>query len=147
MPRTKESPSPQEAMAHMRDELCEAYDITPFDINNGFCDEWAYQVHELLKESKHTISIWATHPDEANANHYFIQIDFDKFFDAEEIQGVKDYMDLPIFARLNKTIKRRQPVWVEHYNHKELCREYYKTHPHRLGDGEFKPGELSPAKG
>ena len=77
--------------------LAEGYP-SPYQINNGGCDEWANRVLDSFRDDCRMVGCWATDPDLADSSHIFIEID-DRFFDAECPEGVDDYMLLPLFAR------------------------------------------------
>jgi len=73
---------------------------TEYDINNGNCDDWATEVNKIIPLTK----ILGT-PD-----YYFIKYDWavghfwikykGKHYDAENINGVKNWKDLKIFKKL-----------------------------------------------
>lgn len=80
-------------------ELCR--DATPWDINNGLCEEWAYMVSDRIGSE---VEIWETDFDGCDTHHIFIRVG-GRFYDAECHEGVVNYMELPIFRGL-----RQQPI-------------------------------------
>lgn len=90
-------------------DVTDNFEESPFEINNGCCEEWAEQVLERINQEKSSIfsdfGRWDTVPFLADTNHAFIFVD-GKFYDAECLEGVEDYMQLPIFKKLD----RNQPV-------------------------------------
>ena len=103
--------------------------ITPYEINNGSCEEWANEVAGLLgldvysaeqaPNPEHKVEIWETLFGYAYTTHAFVRID-GKFYDAECQEGVDDHMDMPIFKKLLASTGRRQPVWCIDTNHKNV---------------------------
>jgi len=85
-----------------------------YEINNGYCEEWADQAFGLLHDKADKVEVWATPYFFADTSHSFIRVD-GKFYDAECLTGVEDHNDLPIFKKLGKP----QPVWMENANHNE----------------------------
>ncbi len=71
---------------------------TPYDINNGGCEDWANEVLDAMRTSSHMVGLWATDWDHADSSHIFIEID-QRFYDAERLEGADDYMQLPLFAK------------------------------------------------
>jgi hypothetical protein len=88
---------------------------SPYDINNGGCEEWATDVMEVFEKSDVPVEIWATPFGFADTNHCFVRV-HGKFYDSECPEGCDDHMDLPIFKNLAKAGCRRQPVWCEDKN-------------------------------
>lgn len=88
---------------------------TPYEINNGGCEEWADTVLQRLSDSPHAVEVWATPYFFADTTHSFVRID-GLFYDAECPEGADDHMDLPIFRRLTEAGRGRQPVWRENAN-------------------------------
>jgi hypothetical protein len=81
-----------------RDIMEENYFKTPREINAGLCDEWAQRAIEKLGKHAHMHVtptaykyIWA-------GGHYWIKYQ-GKHYDAEALQGVNDWKDLPFFKR------------------------------------------------
>ena len=108
--------------------------IVPYDINNGYCSEWADSVFASLDTTTSIVEVWETPFGIADTSHTFIRID-GLFYDAECLTGVSDHMDLPIFTKL---IPIRQPVWLLDHNGKyfddnrrdmsqEMVNEYYQS--------------------
>ena len=106
--------------------VTEEFEETPYDINNGCCEEWAERVLEILDQEKSGIfsdfGRWDTVPGLADTNHVFIFVD-GKFYDAECLEGVVDYMELPIFKKLN----RDQPVVYSDGNYLPEIDRYHVT--------------------
>ena len=100
-----------------------------YNINNGYCEEWAYAVLEALKDTPHQVGFWETDIDLAYCAHAFVEID-GKFYDAECLDGVADYMQLPLFAKVQDKLPPGEvdPVQLQDYN------DAYVIHgPTRLG--------------
>ncbi len=89
---------------------------TPYEINNGGCEEWAELVLAELRHSTNMVGRWATDVDHASCSHIFIEID-GKFYDAECLDGVINYMQLPLFARWQQRHPGQVvPVQLEDFN-------------------------------
>jgi len=101
---------PKNIQAVLR-KITKSYKMCPYSINCGWCDLWADDVSGVLRRLGHDVEVWETDFEKADFCHVFVRID-GKFYDAEERDGVDDYMKLPIFRRLFKVIPRRQPVDV-----------------------------------
>lgn len=107
--------TPAEAMASVTQRFADESRLDPYHINNGYCDEWADDVMALLPNRK--VEIWETIWEYADTTHVFLRID-GIFYDAEAPQGVKDHMELPIFANLLIVEDcGRQGVWRINANH------------------------------
>lgn len=91
--------------------------ITPFKINDGYCDTWAQTIADEMVEIC-AVEIWETVFGYADTNHAFLRIN-GLFYDAECLDGVEDHMSLPIFKKLFKVTKKRQPVWLVDINRPE----------------------------
>jgi len=82
------------------------------------------------------VEVWETDFDLCDSgNHFFVKIR-GKFYDAETLHGVKDYMDIPFFARYVKATgnDRRQPVFRSMHN---IPEDQWGTYPFgktKLGD-------------
>jgi len=74
--------------------------ITTWDINNGHCDEFV----EAVLHRGDVPDLWdvTSDWDKCEADHIFLKWN-EKFYDAECIEGVEDYHDLPIFKNQGKT--------------------------------------------
>lgn len=96
-------------------------EMTPYDINNGCCDEWAELVSKNLEDHAN-VEIWETVFLFADTSHVFLRIN-NKFYDAECLDGVDDHMQLPIFEKLFKATNRRQPVWIIETNNEFESKE------------------------
>ena len=96
-------------LEEVTEELCKVAGST-YGINDGYCDEWADEVSQ--KVTGCNVEIWETLFGQADTTHTFIKIG-DRFYDAECLHGVRDHMQLPIFASLaSSTNNRVQPVWL-----------------------------------
>jgi hypothetical protein len=90
-------------------------------------------VLEALQDSSHEAGCWATDCDHACCGHVFIEID-GRFHDAECLEGVDDYMQLPLFARWQRQHSGKvEPVQLENYN------DAYRLKATRLG---YTPKQL-----
>ena len=69
----------------------------PWDINNGLCEDFTNEVCQLVPEAEEWVSDF---PDEIG--HTFIYW-HRRYYDAECLDGVTDYLQLPIFLNQNKT--------------------------------------------
>lgn len=84
-------------------ETIRKFGLSPYKINDGSCEEFAHEIQEQIPEAE----IWET-IFEANApQHLFLKIG-DKFYDAETVDGVKNYQNLPIFKKAG--IKEEQRI-------------------------------------
>lgn len=88
-----------------------------YEINNGWCEEWADSAFSKLQKTANAVEVWATPYFFADTTHSFLRIN-GKFIDAECLTGVDDHNELPIFKRLIEAGYQRQPVWCEDSNHK-----------------------------
>jgi hypothetical protein len=91
-------------------EVTNALGLSPYDINNGYCYEWAEQVYERLA-STHKVELWEVPFGMGDTSHAFLRID-GRFYDAELPAGVEDHAGLPLFTKLPP-----QPVWAIDANH------------------------------
>lgn len=89
---------------------------TPYEINNGYCYEWAEGILERLRATEHQVELWEVLFGFGDTTHAFLRIN-GKFYDAECHEGVEDHMDLPIFKKLAANGGGRQPVWCIDCNH------------------------------
>lgn len=89
----------------------ESFDVTPFQINNGFCYDWAEIVYNLCEKHNIPVEFWETPFDVAEASHAFVRVG-GKFIDSECLTGVADHMLLPLFTNF----KHRQPIWLLDHN-------------------------------
>ena len=62
--------------------------MTPTEINEGRCEEWANEVHRLVPEAQR---FWTL-------DHMWVKYR-GKFYDAETRGGVEGWRDLPFFER------------------------------------------------
>jgi hypothetical protein len=86
------------------------FNIDPYDINNGFCYEWAGTLLENLPNTE----IWEVPLGVGDTSHAFVRYN-GKFYDAECLDGVVDHMDLPLFKNPDNYIRHRQPIWrIDH---------------------------------
>ena len=65
--------------------------MTPTEINEGRCEEWANEVHRLVPEAER---YWTF-------DHMWVRYR-GRFYDAEARAGVEDWSDLPFFERFVK---------------------------------------------
>lgn len=83
--------------------------LSPFDINNGYCEEFARQVCRLVNGAEETsapgegfspeeAAEWGIEPEELLFGHVWIEYK-GRCYDAECPEGVEDVHDLPIFKR------------------------------------------------
>jgi hypothetical protein len=109
---------------------------SPYAINCGACEEWASAVLETLEDSPHAAGYWATDCDHACCGHVFVEID-GRFHDAECLEGVDGYMQLPLFAKWQRNHPgMAEPVQLENYN------GAYRLKATRLG---YTPEQLAEA--
>jgi hypothetical protein len=101
--------------------VTDEFEETPYEINNGLCESWAIEVQEALKATNHKVGIWETVFPLADVPHVFLQID-GKFFDAECLDGVDSYMQLPIFRKVGP-----QPVIFIDGNFEPAINRYQVT--------------------
>ena len=73
---------------------------TTWDINNGWCDTWAERVADIIGGE----AIWLdTLPGyDFDTSHCALSLDR-KWYDAESLDGVDDWRQLPIYVNLEKT--------------------------------------------
>lgn len=86
-------------MANVIRNLVKEFDEHPFDINNGFCEDFA---ERLVEECGDGEAVWLDCIDEEAqalkvAHCVFVYRGF--YFDAEEPYGVDDWRYLPICVR------------------------------------------------
>jgi hypothetical protein len=116
----------RQALEEITRRLVEEYG-SPYAINCGGCEEWGEAVLEALMESPCQVGYWATDCDHAFCSHVFIEID-GRFHDAECLEGVDDYRQLPLFATWQrKHPGKAEPVQLENYN------DAYRPKATRLG--------------
>jgi len=95
----------QTILQRITQQMCSAGSCPPCEINKGLCDDWANEVFEELLKMDIDVEIWSTadwgqgyaHKDD----HVFLKID-NKFYDAEESNGVAKAEQLPFYQRLGK---------------------------------------------
>jgi len=109
-------------MKEILQAVTDSFETTPYEINNGLCESWAIDVQEALKTTGHRVGIWETVFALADTTHVFLQID-GKFYDAECLDGVDSYMQLPIFSKLGP-----QPVILIDANYEAAIDRYQVTH-------------------
>lgn len=115
----------QTSLTQILRDVTNSFETTPYEINNGLCESWATDVQEGLKTTGHKVGIWETVFALADTNHVFLQID-GKFYDAECLDGVDSYMQLPIFSKLGP-----QPVILIDANY-EPAITWYQVTPEQL---------------
>ena len=72
------------------------FDPVVWDINNGYCEEFAYGVLAELPPSDDTFVVWLEDEIEGAPAHYVLAVG-GRYYDAEAIDGVDTLTDLPIF--------------------------------------------------
>ncbi len=75
-----------------------------WDINNGWCDHWADGAVALLGGGE---TVWLDDEEGDSLDHAALVFD-GKYYDAQCLEGVTDYMDLP----LCRGVTREQ--WLRH---------------------------------
>jgi len=75
-------------------ELTAAFDERPYDINNGRCEEFAFELAEQLSGCFVICPDW-----EADAPGHFWVFVGGRHYDAEIPEGTDDWRDLPIMKR------------------------------------------------
>jgi len=81
------------------------YDATPWDINNGCCEDWAEAVASQVRGA---YVLWLD--DDEDAPHYCRHCVIDyrrRYYDADCLDGVDDVMDLPILKGKKRPRGRR----------------------------------------
>jgi hypothetical protein len=75
-------------------------ELHPYDVNNGNCDEFAYDIEKRALEVGHDVEVQQTDFDDDDLLHFWL---YDKtlkrYYDAEEPEGVMEVNYLPIFNR------------------------------------------------
>lgn len=94
--------------------------LTPYQINNGYCNEWADTVFEEMAKTDHVVESWETMWGISECSHSFIRVN-GIFYDAECTMGTKNYMGLPTFSKIEETTGRKVPVWLVDYS----CNGYW----------------------
>ena len=64
------------------------FDAIVWDINNGFCAEWAFRAADLIEEA---FPAWMD-------DDHCVLVYRGRFYDADCLDGVDDVEDLPMFA-------------------------------------------------
>lgn len=70
---------------------------TTWDINNGWCEEFVQAVLDIVPDAEEAVD-----DGENEVGHSFI-LRRGKYYDAECVEGVDDYHDLPIFKNQGKS--------------------------------------------
>ncbi len=89
--------------------------VTPYQINNGYCNEWADTVFEEMAKTDSIVEEWETIWGFSECSHSFIRVD-GRFYDAECTMGVNNYMELPIFSKVFGITMEKVPVWLVDYS-------------------------------
>jgi hypothetical protein len=79
------------------------YNISPYEINNGNCEEFAYQIVEKIPEA---CLNYGDDTDDLFFGHVWIEYQ-EKYYDAECPKGVNKLEDLPIFKKRRRKMKYR----------------------------------------
>lgn len=85
------------------------YDPTTWDINNGYCEEWAEAVAQKIPQAE---VVWLDQYDEELAHCAILHRG--KYYDAECLEGVINWKDLPLVKNQNKS---RAEVLEERQGH------------------------------
>ena len=78
--------------------------MTPYDINGGNCDEFAWKIHKKLKG----VLVYEVDFFKSDLPRHFWVKYRGRFYDAECLRGVKDYIKLPIFKSVKGYKKPRR---------------------------------------
>lgn len=84
-----------ENMTKIIKDIVKEYKETPYEINNGLCENFADKVNDIIPQSE-IIDVGLEDP--IIWGHVFIKYR-GLYFDAEAPHGVKDIKNLPIFNR------------------------------------------------
>lgn len=74
---------------------------TPWDINNGYCDQWAVRVAELVGDEAD--GDFSFEDEMTGCDHYMVEYR-SRYYDAECHAGVADPSELPIYAYNRKVL-------------------------------------------
>lgn len=80
------------------------YEMLPCEINSGECEDFAWKLVKNIPNAKVSESDWDVifvNPNgkkEWIPTHFWVTVD-GKHYDAECVDGVKDYHELPLFIR------------------------------------------------
>lgn len=100
-------------------ELVKEYGQTPYEINNGDCQHFAYELHNRVKGAEvFEVGGFWMQEEVDEPSHFFIRFN-NRYYDAETPQGVKDWKNLPIFHNITGKEK------------------LYQTHLKKLQEGKF----------
>lgn len=85
---------------------------TPFDVNNGYCEEWANLVVEHLPGAQVVDpgNFSGNSDDSLEAGHVFV-LYRGKFYDAEATDGVSSWLELPYFTRGDYNFSQEALAW------------------------------------
>ena len=100
------SVAPDMAVSDVIRRLVKAYGETPFRINAGNCDYFAYDLAETLKAMGRTDVLHDETPDISELPGHCWLVVANKCYDAETPNGVKHWRQLPLF----RNILRRQQI-------------------------------------
>jgi hypothetical protein len=86
--------------------------LTPYEISHGHCYEWALEVAKYLPEVEvKDVDLWPHRGTKGLPYHVWVEFQ-GKAYDAETLQGVHNWRDLPFFKKHqpNKLRSRRFPL-------------------------------------
>lgn len=92
-------------------DLVQEYGIHPFDINSGYCEEFADTICERVEDSIQEARLeWGDEaeflfgPKHDPGSHCYI-VHENKYYDAEEPYGVDSPAKLPLYCRQQNSVK------------------------------------------
>ncbi len=80
-------------------KLVKEWDMKPIDINKGLCDTFALEVIKRMGGYSSEITDQATDFDTDLPGHFWLEYK-GRCYDAECPQGVNNWLELPMFARV-----------------------------------------------
>lgn len=84
----------EDFISNINESFCFVYGVTPYEINCGLCEEWAIQAERFSDE----IYVYDLGIDSDYGGHVFVEY-HGRYYDAECLEGVEDYRNLPIFQQ------------------------------------------------